>query len=204
MYRSNSPKIVPVIVVIVIIIALIAGLVALGRLFFGGTAQQSQQVNQQKSAQQALLTVDDNHSLKMVVRGPIVADENFRSYEIDIAPSLRSYTIYKGYLGTVESTKNLDNNAEAYKQFVNALDKAALTRTSHSTDQTSDILGICATGNVYEFSIMNGSTAAEYYWTSTCSGSKGTFGANINQVTNLFVNQIPDLKNTFVSNSLRF
>lgn len=204
MYRSNSPKIVPIIVVIVIIIALVAGLVALGRLFFGSNAQQSKQLNDQKTASSALLSVDANRSVKMVIRGPIVADENFRSYEIDVAPSLRSYTVYKGYLGAVESTKNLDNNQEAYKQFVNALDKAALTRASRTTDEAADILGICATGNVYEFSIMNGSNVAEYYWTSTCSGSKGTFGANVNQVTNLFVTQIPDLKNTFTVSSLRF
>jgi len=35
--------------------------------------------------------------VSLSVRGPIVADEDFRSYEIVISPNMRELSVYEGY-----------------------------------------------------------------------------------------------------------
>jgi hypothetical protein len=56
-------------------------------------------------------------------------------------------------------------------------------------------LGICATGRVYEYEIIDGDTTVKRLWTSTCKGSPGSLKASADQLTNLFVAQIPDANN---------
>lgn len=127
----------------------------------------------------------------MTVRGPIVAEEKFQSYSITITPNDRSLVTYSGYLDTVVDRVVLGNNTAAYEQFVYALDRANLAK-GEETERSNDVRGICATGNVYEFSIINAGETVKRLWTSTCNGSKGTLDANVQQLTNLFVSQFPN------------
>lgn len=85
----------------------------------------------------------------------------------------------------------LPNNTAAYTQFVNALDKANLVVGTPFPDEQNSVAGICATGNVYEFSLLSAGQAEETLWTSTCGGSPGSLKANTNQLSQLFLNQIP-------------
>lgn len=195
MYRNSSSRIVPIIIVIIVIVALIAGLVAVGRYLFGGTPNQTAKLAAQQEARSELLTINADRSVKMTVRGPIVANENFTTTQISVSPNTRTYTLYNGYLDSVKATKSYDNNTQAYEEFVYALDKAALTTPGKYTqEEVKDLRGICATGKVYEFDIMDGSQVKEKYWTSTCKGSPGSFGANVSQVSSLFVAQLPTEK----------
>lgn len=193
MYRNSSTRIFPIILIIIIVVALIAGIITVGNYIFGGTRNSGEQKSRADTAREELLKVDVDRSVRMTIRGPIVGNEAFRSYQVGISPSQREYIVYKGYLEEVQSRKTFSNNTQAYEQFVHALDKAALTTSGKYTDEeASDLLGICATGRVYQFEILNDGSAKESYWTSSCKGSPGTFGASIEQVTNLFTTQIPD------------
>lgn len=206
MYRSNSARIVPLIILLVVTVALILGLVTVGRYIFGGTRTTGDQevINE---ARDELLTVDTERSVVMVTRGPIVGDDEFRTESVNITPTDRTYTFYKGYLEEVQTQSELDNNTPAYEEFVYALDKAELTRPGEfSPEEASDLRGICAVGNVYEFSLYDGDSRLQWYWTSSCKGSPGTLGANLQQIYNLFAAQVPntDLQYGIASNRIGY
>lgn len=193
MYRSNSNRIIPIILVIAVMVALIAGLIAVGRYLFFGQRANTDEANVQQQARDELLTVTANRSVRMTLRGPIVAEENFRTQQITISPSSRNYAVYRGYLEKQISNKRYSNNNQAYDQFVNALDKADMTiEGKDDSEEAPDLRGICATGRVYQYEILDNNSVVDRYWTSTCKGSQGTFGASVTQVNNLFIAQIPD------------
>lgn len=198
MYKSNSARVVPLIIFIVVSIALILGLIAVGRYIFGGATRSDDESISQ--ARDELLTVNVDRSARMTIRGPIVADENFRTYEVIVSPTERLYSVYNGYRDDLDSRERLSNNTRAYEQFVYALDKAALTKPGKYTEsEASDLRGICATGRVYEFALYDEEEQIQRYWTSTCSGSPGTLGASVQQVTNLFSAQLTGIKLEYAS-----
>jgi len=187
-YRTS--RIIPVVLVVVIIIIAIASLVSLARVVFfsGSSSKDSSQVDVSRDA---LLNTTADHSVTMTVRGPIVADEKFHSYKIDIAPNNRHLVTYSGYLDTVVDQISLGNSVASYTEFVHALDKANLSKGKQLTGDKNDTSGVCATGDVYQFTIYNGTTDVKDLWTSTCNGSKGSLDASVAQLKNLFVKQIP-------------
>ena len=195
MYRSSDNRIFPMILIAVVVIALVAGLVTLGRYLFSGSGRSEEEQSRQEVAREQLTTVNEDRSVRMTIRGPLVADEEFRSYRISVSPSERVYAKYSGYLDRNLEQQDYDNNRQAYVQFVHALDKAAMTQEGKYTEEeASDLRGICATGLVYEFEILSENSVQQRYWTSTCKGSPGTFGASVDQVKGLFRSQIPDDK----------
>ena len=187
-YRTS--RILPIILVIVIIIIAIAALVSLARVvFFSGSSNTSSSVVD--SSREALLNTSAGRSVSMTVRGPIVADESFQSYKIDVSANNREVTTYKGYLDTVVDRLTLGNNVAAYEEFVYALDKADFSLGTELVGEKNDTRGICATGRVYEFSILDNGKTVKRLWTSTCKGSLGSLEASVAQLTDLFVTQIP-------------
>lgn len=187
-YRTS--RIIPVVLVVVIIIIAIASLVSLARVvFFSGSSTSN--TTQVDVSRDALLNTTAEHSVTMTVRGPIVADEAFHSYKINISPNSRTITTYAGYLNTVVAQTALGNSVASYDEFVHALDKANLTKGKQLTGDKNDTSGVCATGSVYQFTVYDGTTDVKDLWTSTCSGSKGSLDASVAQLTSLFVKQIP-------------
>ena len=190
MQRSRGTRLFPLFITLVVIALVIAVVVSLARTFFAGNDKvtDTSQVAEQQSS---LLKTDENRSVKMTVRGPIVANEQFTSYAIEISPSERSFNVYKGYEEDRVDGKRLTNNTKAYEEFVYALDKANMMKGSIPTnDSKNDLRGTCASGYVYEYSILENGDTDKRLWTSTCSGSKGTLDASQSQLTNLFLAQI--------------
>jgi hypothetical protein len=186
-YRTS--RILPIILVIVIIIIAIAAIVSLARVVFFSGSSTPDIVD---ASRDALLSTTAGRSVSMTVRGPIVADEEFHSYQIDISPGSRVINTYTGYLETVVGSITLGNSVASYEQFVYALDKADLADGQELVGDRNDVRGICATGRVYEFAIINSGEIVKRLWTSTCKGSTGSLDASVVQLTSLFVNQIPD------------
>ncbi len=189
MAKYRTSRILPIILTVIIIIVAIAGLVALARLLF--TSGNSTTPKQENIVRQNLLNTDDGRSVSMSVRGPIVANEDFRSYRITVSPSSRQFQAFTGYLDQVTAQQTLGNNTAAYSQFVNALNKANFANSTPFEGDKNDVQGICATGKVYEFRIYSGTQEQAMLWTSTCSGSPGSLRASVTQVSQLFMNQIP-------------
>ena len=140
----------------------------------------------------ALLTVDNSRSVRLTVRGPIVSDESFRSYRVTISPEERDITTYEGYLEKVIETKKFDNNNRAYEELVHALDKRRMMDGRVLAEEQNDLRGICASGQIYQFeTLVNGETVRSL-WTSDCDGSKGSATANVSEVIDMFLKQIPE------------
>ena len=191
--RNSFSRFVPILLVIVITIVAVAAVIAIGRALFGknDSGQADQNVN---TGQVALLSTEEGSAVRLTVRGPIVANENFRSYSVIISPSSRDMTTYEGYLDKEINQKKLDNNVKAYTELVYALDKRKMRNGTQLTEQQNDLRGICASGKVYKFETLKDNSVVKSLWTSDCSGSKGSAQANVNEILDMFLKQIPDGK----------
>lgn len=194
MYRGSGPRVLPIIIAIIVIALVVAALVTVGRMVFGGSSDSSE--NKGTSLQDAVLDHTAERSVRWTVRGPIVADEKFRSYQVTVSPSSRTYVTYSGYLDQVSSTKTYDNNVKAYEEFVFALDKANISKTRSSA--STEFRGVCATNGIaYMFETINSGEVDNSLWSTTCKESAGTMGADALKIHALFVNQIPDFAPLF-------
>ena len=99
MYKGERPKVFPIIVTILVISLVVAAVASVIRMV--ATRQESNNTNTQQSTESfydQVVAHNATNSVRWTVRGPIVADETFRSYQIEISPNKRTYTVYQGYL----------------------------------------------------------------------------------------------------------
>jgi hypothetical protein len=188
MNNSGIQRIVPIALVLIVIIVAIAALVSLGRGIFGSGSTEPVV----DTGQEALLNTAFDRSVRLTVRGPIVADEKFHSYTITAAPTTRVLTTYEGYLDRQVESTQLANNNKAYEEFVHALDRADLMAGKPLEGEENDIRGICATGRVYEYEVLQASNVVKRLWTTSCGKTKGSLQAANQSLTKLFQAQIPD------------
>jgi hypothetical protein len=194
MYKSSSSRVVPIVIVLIVIAVAIAVLVSVGRAIFGGNS--GTETTKVDLGVESLLNTSVDRSVRMTVRGPIVADENFRSYQIAVDSSSRRMTTYAGYLDTTIENVQLGNSTKGYEEFVFALNRANLMKGTELDADKDDSRGICASGRVYEFEVMQGNSVIKRLWTSTCKGSAGSLKASVTQLQKLFNDQIPDSRKT--------
>ena len=194
--RNSISRFIPILLVIIITIVAVAAVIAIGRALFGdGGSPNSPQPNPNiEDAKTALLSTDVDRSVRLTVRGPIVANENFRSYSVTITPDSREMITYEGYLDNQIDRKRLDNNTKAYTELVYALDKRKMMDGKDLTDEQNDLRGICASGKIYKFETIKNNSVVKSLWTSDCSGSKGSAQSNVNEILDMFLKQIPDGK----------
>lgn len=145
----------------------------------------------QTEVTEPLLNTSDDRGVKMTVRGPIVASENARSYEVDVTPTSRAVTLFGGYDGSVINKQVYANSPSAYEQFVYALNLAGMTNSRNANN--TDTRGVCSLGNLTTFSLERDTTIESSLWTSSCSGSKGTLAGKAATLQTLFDAQIPDI-----------
>ena len=194
MQRNNSARFFPIIIIIIIAALVIAAVVSIGRAVFS-SGDDTQETSQVDDGRDALLNTAAGRSVQMTVRGPIVAEENFSSYRVNVSNSERSIDVYSGYLESRTDGKTLENNTQAYEQLVYALDKANMMKGVVPEDEAAnDVRGICAGGYVYEFAVVSGGNEVKKLWTSTCGGSKGSLNASKDQLSQLFLAQVPGSK----------
>lgn len=195
MVRYRNPRvarILPIIFISIIVILAVTVLVSLAQtLFSGNSSTPSAIVN---PGRESLLSTNADRSVRMVVRGPIVADEAFNSYSLEVSPNSRTLTTYEGYLESVVEREQLGNNIPAYEQFVFALDRANFTASRELNETQDDTRGLCASGNVYEFFILRDNETIQRLWTTTCRSINGSLRANVDIVERLFTDQIPDAR----------
>lgn len=185
--RNN--QLLPVIIIVIIVVVSVAAIVALARtLLFGGGSSTEKTEDPQKDA---LIQTTADRAVRMTIRGPITADEKFRSYQITVSPSSRVMTTYAGYLDQQIDTVQLDNNTRAYEQFVFALNRAGMMSGTPLDGDQNDTRGLCPGGKILEFETLQNSQTVKKLWTSTCGGNKGSFKGNSAQVSDMLLAQIP-------------
>lgn len=193
MYRGGSSRLFPALLIIVVIVVTIIALVAVGRALLGGSENDSPETS---PARRALLTTDADNSIRMTVRGPLVAEEDFRSYQVDISPISRRLTTYSGYQNQQLEERRLGNSTEAYTEFVHALYRADFLREAELSDEQDDTRGACATGRLYVFEIMEAQSSIKRLWTSSCRDMTGSFMGEAEEVRTLFLRQVPESDTT--------
>jgi len=193
MANYKPTRVIPIALILIIVAIVIAALVSLARVvFFSGSTNTTP--SQADIIKEALLSTSADRSVRMTTRGAIVSDEDFRSYQIQITPIARTLTTYKGYQDQPINSVSLGNNIPAYEEFVYALDRANYMKGTEFTGIKNDLRGICATGYVYEFQILKADESLKQLWTSSCSTSRGSLNAKLDQLTKLFIAQIPEAK----------
>ncbi len=192
MERSGLSRIIPVILIVIVIVAAVAGLFSVAQTLFFSETEQPAVVD---TSRDALTKTDLDRGVRMTVRGSIVGNEDFNSYSITIRPNKRDMTAYVGYLDKSIANKRLGNNTRAYEQFVYALDQAGYMDGTPLTGDANDVRGLCATGQIYTFEVLNGSKSVQELWTSTCKGIRGSFTATRSYIVKLFHLQIPEYTN---------
>lgn len=190
MARYEKSRIIPIVLTLIIVIVAIVALVSMTRsLFF---SRQTAPISDSNASQVALLSTTVDRSVRMIVRGKIVGNEDFRSYEITVTPSTRTFTVFAGYTGQQTERLTFGNNIPAYEEFVYALNRADLAKGEELSDDRNDTRGVCATGRLYSFAILNAGQSVETLWTTSCRGSEGSLEANEEQLASLFAAQIPN------------
>ncbi len=190
MNRGNFSRAIPVILIVIIVIIAIAAIVSLARSIFGGdTASGPTEVDRGRTA---LVAVDVTRAVRLTERGPIVADENFRSYQITVTPTSRTMTTYEGYLENVIETKTYPNNTPAYEEFVHALNRAGMMNGKVLPDDSDDTRGVCASDHVYEYEVLQAERTVKRLWTSDCKNAKGSLNSDQDYLNDLFQAQIPE------------
>lgn len=193
MSKYNRTEVLPIIVILVIIVVAIVALVSVARvLFFSNTTTTTS--SDLSSSQQALLDTSVDREVRMTARGPIVANEDFRGYEIAINSSSRILTVFEGYNNKAISKTKLPNTVAAYEQLVYALNRVGFMNGNELTGDNNDVRGICATGQLYDFKILNQDENVKDLWTTSCSAARGSFNANLKTIKKLFTSQIPDFR----------
>lgn len=191
--RSSFSRFVPILLVVVITIVAIAAVIAIGRsLLGGGSTPDEPDVGQIDEGRAALLSSDISRAVRLTVRGPIVADEKFRSYQITVSPTSRNMTTYEGYLENPLKTTKLENSIKAYEELIYALDKRKMMDGRVLPEEQNDLRGVCATRKVYEYeTLVNGETVKKL-WASDCDGAAGSAIASKSEIIDMFLKQIPD------------
>jgi hypothetical protein len=187
MYRGNS-KVLPVVLIVIVMIVAIFTVVAIGRALLNRNS--SKPVDDRVS--RALVNSDADHSVRMTVRGPIIADENFNSYQIEVSPIGRRMTTYKGYRDEVIEDTRLRNNTNAYVEFVHALSRMNFTKEIELSEEQNDVRGICPEGRLYTFEVLQAQSVIKEFWISSCRNVKGSFGGEAVKSRDLFLKQIPE------------
>lgn len=190
MNPNRNSQLLPVILIVVIVVVSVAAIVALARtLLFGGSDSGEQTEDPQRDA---LIQTTSDRAVRMTIRGPITADEKFRSYQITVSPSSRVMTTYAGYLDQQIDSVQLANNTRAYEEFVFALNREKMMEGTPLEGAQNDRRGLCPGGKVIEFETLQNGNPVKLLWTSTCGGNaKGSYKGNANLVSDMFLAQIP-------------
>jgi len=191
MANYRTTRFIPAALVLAIIVIAVVGLVYTARLLFFSGDGIIPQVDNSKTS---LLSTNADRAVRLTVRGKIVADEDFRKYQIQITPNERILALYRGYQNEQFDNITLGNNIPAYEQFVYALDRAEMMDSLAFKGDADDTRGICATGFLYEYEILQDGESLKRVWTTSCSRPRGSLGATAAPINSLFEKQIPGAK----------
>ena len=191
MATYKTARIIPIAIILIIAALAIAALFSIARALFFPNSITNNNVD---ISHTSLVSSTAGRSVKMTVRGPIVSEEDFRSYEITASPNQRTLVTYQGYVDKTLESVSLSNNIPAYEEFVHALDNASMMNGTELTGSRNDTRGVCASGYVYEFGIYNDGKLVKELWTSSCSSARGSLSTKYKQLKTLFISQIPTAK----------
>ncbi|MHB1864923.1 MAG: hypothetical protein ACYCPS_02020 [Candidatus Saccharimonadales bacterium] len=134
-----------------------------------------------------------NAQVKLVQDGPIVAPQNHNTMIITVDQYTANFQLIQGYNGNVISSKIYNNSENSFKNFLYALYYAGFSQGMASNYKND--LGLCSTGDRYDFYLTENGQTLQHYWITGCSSNPKTFNGNFGLTMHLFETQIPDFNN---------
>jgi hypothetical protein len=124
--------------------------------------------------------------------GSDTADQTHEGIRITIGQYANTIQIYQGYQNRITSSQTYENNPNSYGTFLRAIDLLNYTSgVKNPSPALSDPRGVCPQGQHYSFQIISGDGSnIQNYWTTSCGG--GTYKGDVQDVENLFEEQIPN------------
>ena len=185
-YGSRLRFAIFVVLGILVLVFSVWGLASIARNLLGGSKSSTGNNKQTK------IVLNDYAKpgtvVKYVARGPIVAQEKYQSYEIDVAQDYREIKVFSGYDGSVVIDKRYTNTNASYQEFLKALRNYSFT--AKNSGVTDDNGGQCPTGNRYEYSLNDQGQDVVHTWSGSCTN--GSFAGSASAVRALIRAQIPD------------
>jgi hypothetical protein len=124
------------------------------------------------------------------VTGPIVANEDQRSYTIVVSANNVTMKTFGSFGKSLIAEKSYTNTPIAYESFLSALANADVTalRRNASTEFTFEDQGVCARGRKFFVELDTNI----FRWSTSCGNREGNAGFNMSPVSTLFQRQVPD------------
>ncbi len=132
-----------------------------------------------------------NVVMRLVVDGPVTADEEHRQVHIQVGRDGNTVQIIRGYQGEVIRKEQTNSNSSAYGNFLRAIDLLGYSDGNKSKAQ-EDYRGHCPFGQRYIFQIMDGNDLKQQFWSTSCNDGSGSFHGQSDQIVELFQAQIPN------------
>jgi hypothetical protein len=142
--------------------------------------------------------------VRLVAQGPIVANELFVSLTLTANASQRTLTATSTYTNQVIDSEVLDNNDEAYSQFLDALLNAGFIKPARNQSVAgSKVDSNCPQGTRYTYDSdnSNGDTLTSL-WATSCGSNNQSLSADSGTINQLFKVQFPDIN--LILNDQRF
>jgi hypothetical protein len=135
---------------------------------------------------------DTNAEVAVTVEGPIVGNELHHAIRITISGSKRNVDIIEGYSGVSVQHNSFDNNTDAYRAFLHAIDLDGFLKSQKP--QIGDDAGVCPTGSKYVYTLDNTGDLKndKRLWSVSCSITIGTAAGSGPAIRDLFQKQVPD------------
>lgn len=134
--------------------------------------------------------------MRLSIEGPVTANQTYNEVHITVGRDANTIEIIQGYQGQVAKAKTYANNAEAYGNFLRALQLLNYTK-GNPDPKLADERGYCPTGSRYVYEIISGASDVQRFWIGTCG--VGTFKGASASIRGLFTRQIPDYA-SFINN----
>lgn len=178
--------------ILLVIFCLIGGFFWFAQeIFFGKKSENSSA--KLNAGEKLLENPNNNLGARISVRGPIIAQEKHYSLAMTITQNSRNLTIWRGYDGEIFKQIQRTNSAKSFADFVGAIKRAGIATERKITDQgKGSKAGICASGQLIKFEILEKNSVKFSLWTTSCKSNPGNFGGEGENIKELFLRQIPN------------
>ena len=186
-FKSRIRWIVVIAVSIIVLILVTWGLFTIASNIFRGNDDEAGDIVQLDADSS---TVQTTAVAAYRVTGPIVANEDQRSYTIVVSANTVTMKTFSNFDKTLIAEKSYANTPIAYESFLSALTNANVTalQRNASTEFTFEDQGVCAKGRKFFVEL----DASIFRWSTSCGNREGNAGFSMPPVSSLFQRQVPD------------
>lgn len=146
----------------------------------------------QEEKPQALVENAESNSVTVYVERGVTADEKHYSIAMTVSAEKRTIRVLKGYQNIEDKSETLPNNIEAYRTFLQALERYNFTQ-SRKDESGYGWREACPTQKGYRFILKDQAVEEFNRWYTFCNGVRyGDYGGKVSSVYTLFRNQFPN------------